>query len=346
LSRYRSLEELYNQGTSSHYRKGSLDNYYSSKHHQKPYRNPVGAKRYPKPIERGRRGKLPYPKPNYFQSQKPEKKYESVLKLENMGSPSTGKTPRYTIENPHSESWVDAEQIAKDIEKRLDSKMTERFLENFSADLEELMRRFGKVENVEKPTEQRPEQKQDVEGHVEMQNDGGQKVDREKAKVESKNESSDIPEESKEVDMPLDGGFKVSRAFGIAIPTEVEEQDKEEITDKESETDQSKVETVENEPQLDENREQEEIEDLEVEGENEVETKGEPEETENSEGDVESAESEDSSVEPTQTETTIEGLEIEIAPQDVTETDEMMSEPLPEETELYPVEEPQEVEVI
>jgi len=352
LSRYRDSNP-YKNG-SSHYRTRSLDHYKPFK----PYARPV--RKYSKPpVGRGGRSRLPYPKPQYFQSQKPEKKYEPALKTEHASSPLTTKTSRYTIENPSFEPWVDTDEIAKDVEKKLDSKLIERLLEKFEAELEELMRRVEKgSETLEKSTE-KPETEQGAKRQVEakINDDHEQKEISEIARTESIDHSSEIPEESKEDEMPLDGGFRVSRTFGVAIPTEPEEQDseqmpqeskdKDEITDKESEADQTEVETAESESKLDENREQEEIEDLKVE-EDEVEDEAETKETENLDGIEELVESEDSSAENTQAETmeVLEDVENEIAPEEMTETDEMMPEPVPEETELYPVEDSQEVEVI
>jgi len=358
LSRYRD-SNLYKNGL-SHYKTKSSDHYHTSKPYARPYSNSRPLRKYSRPqAGRGGRSRLPYPKPQYFQSQKPEKKYEHALKTGHTSSPFTSKTPRYTLENPTFEPWVDTDEIAKDVEKKLDSKLTERFLEKFGADLEEIMRRVERgSETLEKSTE-KSETEQGAKRQVEakINDDHEQKKISEIAKTESIDHSSEIPEESKEDDMLLDGGFKVSRTFGVAIPTEPEEQDseqmpqeskdKDEITDKESEADQTEVETAESEPQSDENRELEEIEDLKVE-EGEVEAEGGTKETENLDGTEELVESEDPNTESTQTETmeAWEDVENEIVPEDMTETDEMMLEPLPEETELYPVEEPQEVEVI
>jgi hypothetical protein len=270
LGKYYGLkdETKYRNKTLSHYRT-FLDHYRTSKLYPKPYRNPKPVKRYSRPpVERRGRGRLPLPKPNYFRIQKPEKKYELAEKPEKMSSPLVEKPPRYTLENRSIEAWPDTEQIAKEVEKGLESKLTEQILEKFGAKLEELMQKVERVENLEKSTEQEKlEPKQEVERHAETQMQDGQKSESETARIESKEDSSEVREEPKEDNVSLEGGFKFSEAFGLAIPIEVDETELEPIAqerenkEEPSEREHSEIEHVENESQPEaEGVEQEDIE--------------------------------------------------------------------------------------
>ena len=343
MSKYRSLEDSYKNRTLNHYKARSLDLYRTSKLYPKPYRNPKPVRKYSRPqAERRGRGRLHHPKPNYFQSPKPEKKYELTQNSKKMSNPPVAKTPRYTIEKPSTEKWVDTEEIVKEVEKRLDGKLTERLLEKFGTELEELLR---KVENSEKLTEQEElepneQETEKVEGQVEkqMRNEHWQMRDGGAANIESGQDSPEVPEESKEDSVPLEGSFRFSRAFGLAIPTETSEEvgtseqsaEKSEtsITGEATETKNDEVENVEEETESAESEEESvESEHEEVEAED---MKSEPErDAEESAVDVEI-------IEDNKVEGSVESEE----------TSEVHSEPLPEEAELYPIEEPLDSEMV
>jgi hypothetical protein len=243
---------------------------------------------------------------------------------EKMSSSLVEKNSRYRLESDGMRTLVDTEQVTKEVERRLEGKLSEELLEKFGAELEELMKR---IEKTSESSEQRTDKRQEVERHVER--DQGQRVDVETERLESDGGSPELAEGSKEDNVSLEGGFVFSRPFGLAIPIEADEK---------------KIEDVEAENQ--------------VESEVETETKNETTETENAEGETETKSLEDTEVEEESSEEVIaqpeepventEDIEVkdssdsEEAGELVTEEaiePEVDTEMLPEETELYPVEE-------
>jgi hypothetical protein len=344
LSRYKRLEDKYRLKALSRYRPEKLKPYRPSKMYPNPYRKIFRVKKvskssYAKPQGR-RRGRLPHPKPNYFQIKAPEKKYELKPKPEKMSSPPLTKTPRYTLEKQGVEPLVDAEQIAKDVEERLDSKLT-GILERFEAEFEELMQKVVKPSETSAAIsiEKNPEpskQEVEIEGVEAWMNHGeGREGEGENPRIESVEDSSEVQGESKE-DVSLEGGFLVSETFGLAIPTETEElediirESVEEIGDEVYESEPPEIEALEKESGKEpESVEEERIDDIE-------EAHG---EIEPLEGEVIGTES----LEDIEAEEPINlEKEIEVASEDITETENTL-EPLPEETELYPVEQEPEI---
>jgi hypothetical protein len=356
LGRYRNSEEPYkNRGLGS-YGGRRLGNYIEGRQYSKPYFNPRQTRRYSRPpVERRGRGRLDRnSKPPYFQSPKPEQKYETVVKTEKMSSPLLEKNPRYRLEN-NGNVWVDTEQVAREVERRMEGKLTQQFFEKFRGELEELLSKAEKTrEDSSKPTESEIEPVQEVERHAER--DQGQKGDVETERLESDGGSPELAEGPKKDSVSVEGGFMFSKPFGLAIPIEVDEAELEQTAQKSSEK-ESEVESPESESGETESQDgtvasdEKESENIEAQGQDEVETENDSElGTESSEG--EGVEPEDSAEEESGEEVREENLEDiaaeglaeceeagEVVPEEVTETGEVVSEPLPEEAELYPVEE-------
>jgi hypothetical protein len=334
LGRYRNLEEPYRNKAISGYKGRGSEGYLASRQYQKPYRNPRPTRSYSKPpMGRGGRGRLDRnSKPEYFQSPKPEKKYESVFKPEKLSSPAVERPLRYTLEN-NGRAWVDTEQVAREVERRMEGKLTEQSFQKFKGELEDLLRNGEKTpENSSEPTESKTEPAQEVRGvekhsENEARSGEGQSDEAKTEMIEGDGGSPEPGEESKDADVALEGGFVVSRAFGVAVPTEAEKAELEQVAE---ESEEQETETVENENagtqtgQGTEEAEQREINDAETES-------------------PENLEAEDESSEVNEGENT-EDIEIEdrepddVIPEEATETEEVEIEPLPEEGELYPVE--------
>lgn len=333
MTKYRSFEEQHRHYASDRFLHERFD-HYMLRPYPKNYDRPLKAARkaskprYSHPqYSRGGRGRSHSPKPNYFESQKPEKKYEPVMNHEKISSSLVEKNSRYRLESDGMRTLVDTEQVTKEVERRLEGKLSEELLEKFGAELEELMKR---IEKTSESSEQRTDKRQEVERHVER--DQGQRVDVETERLESDGGSPELAEGSKEDNVSLEGGFVVSKPFGLAIPIEADEK---------------KIEDVEAENQ--------------VESEVETETKNETTETENAEGETETKSLEDTEAKEesseeiekiiAQTEEPVENTEDievkdssdpgetgEVVPEEAIEP-EVATEPLPEEAELYPVEE-------
>jgi hypothetical protein len=346
------------------------DRYLASRQYQKPYSNPKPTRKYSRPpVERRGRGRLDRgSKPEYFQSPKPEKKYEAVLKPEKMSSPQVERAPRYTLGSRGPEAWIDTEDITKEVERKVEGRLTKQLLEKFGTELKELMKKVEKTsENSGSSAETRAEPRQEVE-RVERhaESDQGQRGDVESDRVESDGGSPEAAEDSKKDDVSLEGGFVFSRPFGLAIPTEVDEaelkqtENGEKIGEKQPEIESHENESGETKSQdRTEASEGKESENIEAQEQDEVETEKDSEpSTENS--DEEGMEPEDSVEEKLSEEVNEENLEDvvienlaeheevgEVVPKEITETEEVISEPLPEEGELYPVEEePHDVEIV
>lgn len=357
MSRYRDSEEPYKNRTLRGYRDMGSDRYLASRAYPRPYRNPRPARTYSRPTAgRGGRGRLDRnSKPEYFQSPKPEKKYEAVLKPEKMSSPQVERAPRYTLGSRGPEVWTDTEDITKEVERRVEGRLTEQLLEKFGTELKELMQKVEKAsENSGSSAEGRTEPRQEVERverHVEREQEQGGDVETER--LESDGGSPEVTEESKEDDVSLEGGFIFSRPFGLAVPIETGEAKSEQATEE-----QAKGETAEKrsgiEPHENESVEpevQDEAEDSEE--KSEIEKENEDEHAENEKQEIAETESsgtieaEDKSNEEIDSEAleeiAAEGLvEIgetgEASPKGMIES-EVVPELLPEETELYPAEE-------
>lgn len=327
MSRYRNSEEPYR--VPSQYR--GQDRYLVRRSYGKPYNNPKPARKYSqRSTAQGARGKHDrYPKPNYFQSPKPEKKYEAAQNSEKATSPFTSRTPRYTVENLGIEKRVDTEDVAAEVKKRLDSKLTERILEKFGTELEELLRKF---ESSEKVKEQELEPKQELEAietnaGARGQDDCEQKKDSETVKIESDGGAPELTQESKE-DVSLDGSFEFSKTFGLAIPVETSEE--KEIEDVEAESQEES--NVEKET-ADESRETENAD-----GKTEIESLDDLEaEEESGEEIVEQSEEAVENKEDIEVEDSHEHAETSEVAEEVIEPEET-TELLPEEAELYSVE--------
>lgn len=249
-------------------------------------------------------------KPQYFQSPKPEKKYESMTNPEKLSSPVVERPLKYTLEN-NGNVWVDTEQVAREVERRMEGMLTEQFFEKFRGELEELLSKAEKTrEDSSKPTESEIEPVQEVE-RVERHQE--QREDFETDRIENDGGSPEV-DESKKDEVSLEGDFVISKPLGLAIPIEADEK---------------KIEDVEAENQ-EEN----------AEGETETESS---EDTEAEEGSSEEIIAQHE--EPVENTEDIEVKDLsdpgetgEASPEEMIES-EIMPEPLPEETELYPVEE-------
>ena len=356
MSRYRDSEEPYKNRTLHGYRDMGSDRYLASTAYPKPYPNPRPARTYSRPSGgRGGRGRKDRnSRPEYFQSPKPEQKYESVVKLEKMNSPLIEKNPRYRLENDGIRTWVDEEQIVKEVERRLNDKLTGPLLEKFGAELGELVRNAEKApEDSNGSPEPKTEPRQEIE-KVErnVESDHGQSVELGAESVENDGGTPEVDDELK--DESLKGSFILSRPFGLAIPTEVDEAELER-TAQESENQkkevgkESGIEPHENEPIESESQDgvEESGEDAESKEEEKTETVDETgaEDTESKTEETEIAENIESGEESGE-EVNEESLE-NIATEDLAECEETgesvpeesITEQLPEETELFPVEE-------
>jgi hypothetical protein len=324
LGRYRNSEEPYKNRVLGSYRDMGSDHYLASRAYSKPYRNPRPTRSYSKPpMGRGGRGRLDRnSKPEYFQSPKPEQKYESIVKPEKISSPLLEKNPRYRLENDGNQ--VDTEHVAKEVEKRLEDRLTEELLEKFGAELEELIKR---IEKTSESSEQRIETRQEVEGHVEK--DHGQRGDAEIEGLESGGGSQEHGEESKEDSVSLEGGFVVSKPFGLAIPIEADEKKIEDVQTENQEESEVETETKDESTETEDTEgetETESVEDTKAEAESSEEGVAQPEEPVENTEDIEAKDSS----EPEETG--------EVVPEEAIEP-EVDTEMLPEEAELYPVEE-------
>lgn len=338
MSRYSNSEPYKNRGL-GHYGGRGSDRYLASRPSTKHYNNPKPARTYSRPSGgRGGRGRSDRnSKPEYFQSPKPEKKYESVLNPEKMSGPQVERSPRYRLENGGMQTSVDEEQLVKEVEKRLGDRVTEQLLEKLEAELRELVGKPEKpTENSDTPLEPRIEPKQEGEKTDRIERDGG---------------TPETQEESKD-DFPLDGSFILSRPFGIAVPTEVDEAELEKTAHesenekkdavKESETESHENESVESESQ---DRVEESEEDSESKEEDKAETvdETEAEDIESKAEEIENpknVETEEESGDGV-AEEALEDIATEAEREETGEpiSDEVIPEQLPEETELYPVEE-------
>jgi hypothetical protein len=307
-------------------------------------------------VGRGARGRHDRSsRPEYFHSPNPEKKYESVLKTEKMSSPPAERTPRYRLENGGMQTWVDTEQIVKEVERRMDSKLTEQLLEKFGAELGELMRNAEKVpEGSNRQPELRTEPRQEIEkAERNVESDHEQSVELGAERAENDGGSSEVDKDV-ENDSSLKGSFILSRPFGLAIPTEVDEvelertaqesENQKEDTEKESGIESHENEPIESESQDGveeseedaESKEEEKAETVDETGAEDTESK--TEETEIAENIETGEESGDEVNEESLEDIATEGLaECEETGEVVPE--EAITEQLPEETELFPVEE-------
>jgi len=317
LSRYRGSKNLRKYESRVGYKARESDPYRPLKPYRRPYVNPRQVRRLGKyEIQRQkRRGGGGYGSrlrnfkwPQEYQRLGSEPKYKRRPK-ENMSSPPNRQPIRYSKVNFKPEQ--NTEQMMEEIEKKLDNRLSERLLEKFGAELEELTRRF---EDSGKSTEQRLEPKQEVE---------------------IAEHAPEIPEESKD-DLPLEGSFKVSRTFGLAVPIETDEEERVEAENKEERVEtETKDEAIEKEETESEVTGIEGLDDVEVEGSSKDGTE-QTEETATEE--LENIEVE-GQAEPRETSETV--------PEEVIEQEEVVPELLPEESELYPIEtEPHEAEVI
>ena len=248
MSKYRRLEELYRLMVSRGYRTERLKPYRPSKLYPRTYRKPFRAKkasRYTRPnVSRGGRGRLPIPKPNYFQSRPPEKKYELKPKPEKMSSPLRNEVLRYTTGNS-VEPWVDAEEIARDVEKRMDSKLTESILERVETELDGLLDRVkAKVENSKEGMAELKEMSETdtlpIESGEETQDEHHEQREYEKlARLEN---TEDVSAE----ETTLEGDFILSDSFGLAIPIEVDDAEESKIPEeKDLDENLEQIESVE-----------------------------------------------------------------------------------------------------
>lgn len=318
LSKYRSFEEQHRHYASDRFLHERFD-HYMSRPYPKNYDRPLKAARkaskprYSHPqYSRGGHGRSHSPKPNYFESQKPEKKYEPVMNHEKMSNSLVEKNSRYRLESDGMRTLVDTEQVTKEVERRLEGKLSEELLEKFGAELEELMKR---IEKTSESSEQRTDKRQEVERHVER--DQGQRVDVETERLESDGGSPELAEESKEDNVSLEGGFVVSKPFGLAIPIEADEKKIEDVeAENQEENAEGETETESSEDTEAEEESSEEIEKIIAQTEEPV---------ENTE-DIEVKDSSDP------------GETGEVVPEEAIEP-EVDTEMLPEETELYTVEE-------
>lgn len=277
-------------------------------------------------------------KPQYFQSPKPEKKYESMTNPEKLSSPVVERPLKYTLEN-NGNVWVDTEQVAREVERTMEGKLTEQFFEKFRGELEELLSKAEKTrEDSSKPTESEIEPVQEVE-RVERHQE--QRGDFETDRIENDGGSPEV-DESKKDEVSLEGDFVLSRPFGLAIPIETDEAELERVM-QESESEKKAVN--ESETETNENESAEKLGEEDVEEElSEVETETEDESAESEEEgtiETENPELEDSEVEESPEESS------EVATEEAMRQEEVFSEPLLEEAELFPVEaEPNDAEVV
>jgi hypothetical protein len=277
-------------------------------------------------------------KPQYFQSPKPERKYESMTNPERLSSPLVERPLKYTLET-NGNVWVDTEQVAREVERRMEGKLTEQFFEKFRGELEELLSEAKETrEDSSKPAESEIEPVQEVE-RVERHQE--QKGDFETDRIENDGGSPEV-DESKKDEVSLEGDFVFSQPFEVAIPIEADEAELERVMQgsesEEKAVDESKPETKENE-----SAEKLEEEDVEEEPE-EVETETEDESTESEES--ETTEKENPEFEDVEAEESPD-VSSEVATEEAIQTEDVISEPLLEEAELYPVEtESQDAEII
>lgn len=361
MSRYRNSEEPYGNRALGHYKDRVSDRYLASRPYSKPYSNPRPTSKYSGPsVGRGARGRHDRSsRPEYFQSPNPEKKYETVSKPEKMSSPPLEKTPRYRLENGGMQTWVDTEQIVKEVERRMDGKLTEQLLEKLRAELGELVRNAEKApEGSNGSPEPRTEPRQEIEkAERNAESDHGQSVELGAEGVENDGGTPEVDEELK--DESLKGSFILSRPFGLAIPTEVDEAElertaQESENQKEDTGKESGIESHENEPAESESQDgvEESEEDAESKDEEKAETVDETgvEDTESKTEETEIAENIESREESGE-EVNEEALE-DIATEGLAECEETgeavpeeaITEQLPEETELFPIEaEPMEI---